>query len=131
MLFFVKNCTCSFNGKKSFVNWNKKNNSFKNISVNLGEFCVNPQIENCFCKGNNIVLEGKIENIETLVNAKKGFNNKVVIIELDNDNKILDTLFVTKKDGAFNLNLEKNNANSIVFKLESEDFGVKYNVSDF
>jgi hypothetical protein len=131
MLLLVKNCDCNYNGKRSFVNWNKKNSSFENITINLGEFYINPQIENCYCKGKNIFLEGKLENIDTLTNSKKSFNNKVIIIELDNDNKILDTLFVTKKDGAFNLNLEKNKANSIIFKLENEDFGVKFNISDF
>ena len=131
ILFFVKSCDCNHREKYSFVNWNNEINSFENISVNLGEFHIKPNVENCFCKGEKITLEGKVQTVQMLQDPKKTLNSNVIIINSDLNNKIIDTLFITKNDGNFYFSFNKNKVNYIIYKLEDDNFGVKFKISDF
>jgi hypothetical protein len=131
IILFVKNCNCNHVEKYSFVNWNNEIKSFENISVNLGEFHFKPNVENCFCKGENITLKGKVQTVQMLQDPKKTLNSNVVIINSDFNNKIIDTLFVTKNDGDFYFSFDKKKVKNIIYKLEDKNFGVKFKISDF
>ena len=131
ILISLKTCECGYKGNYSFVNWNPKLNVFENVSINIGELKISPNIENCFCKENRITIEGIIQSKEMLSGSERELKSYVVILECDDKNKIVDTLFLTKLNGKFKLSLIEKNSNYVVFKYSDNPQGIKYKISDF
>ncbi|WP_430399584.1 hypothetical protein [Flavobacterium sp.] len=131
VLISLKTCECEYKGYYSFVNWNPKLNAFENISVNIGELKINPNIENCFCKKNQITIEGIVQSKEMLSGSERELKSYVVILECDDKNKIVDTLFSTKLNGKFKFSLIEKNSNYVVFKYSDNPQGIKYKISNF
>jgi hypothetical protein len=81
ILISLKTCECEYKGIYSFVNWNPKLNGFENVSINIGELKIYPNVENCFYKENRITIEGIIQSKEMLSGSMKELKSYVVILK--------------------------------------------------
>ena len=66
-----------------------------------------------------------------LSGSERELKSYIVILECDDKNKIVDTLFSTKLNGKFKFSLIEKNSNYVVFKYSDNPQGIKYKISDF
>ena len=123
---------CNYNGTYQKVIWINQDKKFKTQLSQLGLFGISSEIRDCKIKKKKLSINGMIyDEDNSYYNENKPLKNSMVILSCDKNLKIIDTLFTSKKEGHFTIEVPFIKENCLIIKGVDKMDGYKYNLKDF